>query len=166
MYSIHSCLQGQSLAQNPACEAGIVLHLRENRSALSQDARITFTVLIGLFMAMAIFPALRGELLVPIFSLATMAMLVGALEWHKRSRPAAECLTISGDSLRWSSREAPPVELPLHATYLVREETSPVQLRLFLECRKQRIEIGRCLNLEEKRAVAPLIVRALGEADA
>lgn len=166
MYSIHSCPQGQLLAPNPARETGMVLHLRENRSPLSQDARVTFTVLIGLFMAVAILPALNGKLLVPMFSLGTMALLVGALEWHKRSRPAAEWLTITGDSLCWRSHDAAPVELPLHATRLVCDETSRMQLKLFLVCRQQRIEIGRCLSLEEKRAVAPLIARQLGEAEA
>ncbi|MEN7536249.1 DUF2244 domain-containing protein [Aurantiacibacter flavus] len=166
MYSIHRCPQGQSLAFNTAHAKGIVLHLRENRSSLSQDARITFTVLIGLFMAMAILPALKGELLVPIFALGTTALLLCALDWHKRSRPAAEYLTITGTSLSWSSHDAASVELPLHATRLVREEASPTRFRLFLECRAERIEVGRCLSLMEKRAIAPLIASHLGEAGA
>ena len=166
MYSIHNCPQGQSLASDPAQTEDIVLHLRANRSSLSQEGRATFTVLIGLFMVMAILPALKGEMLVPIFALATMALLVGALDWHRRSSPAAECLTIHGNSLRWTSRHAAPAELPLHATRLVRDESSPIRLRLILECRARRIEIGRCLSLAEKREVAPLIARWLEEAGA
>ena len=46
MYSIHSCLHGQPVAEVSAERAsmsGIDLHLQENRSALSQEARITST---------------------------------------------------------------------------------------------------------------------------
>ena len=166
MYSIHSCPDGQPLAEESvrfAHDAGLVLHLQENRSHLSQDARATFTVLIGLFMAMAILPAINGKMLVPIFSLGTMALLVGALEWHKRSRPAAEWLAIEDGRLRWTSTLADPVDLPAGATRLVQDEAGPACLRLFLENQWQRVEIGRCLSLEEKRAVAPLIARQLGE---
>jgi uncharacterized membrane protein len=144
----------------------MVLHLRENRSSLSQEARVTFTVLIGLFMAMAILPALRGEMLVPAFALGTMALLVGALEWHQRSQPVAEWLAIESDRLRWTSNRHDPVELSTHATRLVQDDTVPARLRLFLESQWYRIEIGSCLSLEEKRAIAPLIARQLGEARA
>ena len=166
MYSILSCPGGQPLAEDSvrsAHDAGLVLHLQENRSHLSQEARTTFTVLIGLFMAMAILPAINGKMLVPVFSLGTMALLVGALEWHKRSRPAAEWLAIEDDRLRWTSNRADPVDLPARATRLVQDETGSACLRLFLQNQWQRVEIGRCLSLEEKRAVAPLIARQLGE---
>lgn len=166
MYSIHSCpgvqpLAGETVRSAP--EAGLVLHLQENRSQLSQEARVTFTVLIGLFMAMAILPAIKGELLVPMFALGTMALLVGAIEWHQRSQPAAEWLAIEDDRLRWTSNRGDPVDLPARATRLVQDEAVPAGLQLFLESQWQRIEIGRCLSLEEKRAVAPLIARQLGE---
>ena len=140
MFSIHSCPGGQPLAEESVRythDADLILHLRENRSQLSHEARATFTVLIGLFMAMAILPAIQGDMLVPIFALGTMALLVGALEWHSRSQPADE--------------------------WLVQDDASSACLRLFLESHWQRIEIGRCLSLEEKRAVAPLIARQLGE---
>ena len=80
MYSIHSCPEGRPFASDATSSAGFVLHLRENRFSLSQNGRVTFTVLIGLFMAMVILPALKGEMLVPIFALSTMALLIGALE--------------------------------------------------------------------------------------
>jgi hypothetical protein len=166
MYSILSCPRGQPLAVESvpsARDAGIILHLRENRSQLSQEARVTFTSLIGLFMAMAILPAIAGEMLVPMFALGTMALLVGALELHRRSRPASEWLAIEDDRLRWTSNRFDPVELPARATRLVLDDVAPAGLRLFLESQWQRIEIGRCLSLEEKRAVAPLIARQLGE---
>lgn len=169
MYSIHGCPGGQPLAEESvrsAPKAGLVLQLRENRSRLSQEARVTFTVLIGLFMAMAILPAIKGEMLVPMFSLGTMALMVGTIEWHQRSQPAAEWLAIEDDRLRWTSNRGDPVDLPARATRLVQDEAGPACLRLFLESHWQRIEIGRCLSLEEKRAVAPLIARQLGEARA
>ena len=166
MFSIHSCPGGQPLAEESVRfthDADLILHLRENRSQLSQEARATFTVLIGLFMAMAILPAIKGDMLVPIFALGTMALLVGALEWHSRSQPDDEWLAIGDDRLRWRSNRCDPVDLPTRATRLVQDDASPACLRLFLENHWQRIEIGRCLSLEEKRAVAPLIARQLGE---
>lgn len=166
MYSIHCRPDGQPVTEESvrtARGAGLILHLRENRSALSQEARVTFTVLIGLFMTMAILPAIKGELLVPMFALGTMALLVGAIEWHKRTQPAAEWLTFENDRLRWTSNRGDPVDLPARATRLVQDEAAPACLRLFLESQWQRIEIGLCLSLEEKRAVAPLIARQLGE---
>ncbi len=169
MYSIHSCPGWQPLAEESvrsAPEAGLVLHLRENRSQLSHEARVTFTVLIGLFMAMAILPAIKGDMLVPVFALGTMALLVGAIEWHQRSQPAAEWLAIEDDRLLWASNRGDPIDLPAQATRLVQDETVPERLRLFLENHWQRAEIGRYLSLEEKRAVAALIARQLGEARA
>ena len=166
MYSIHSCPAGQPLgaeSASPAGSSGLVLHLRENRSSLSQEARTTFTVLIGLFMAMAILPALKGEMLVPIYALGTMTLLVGAIEWHQRSQPADEWLAIEADRLSWRSNRHHPVSMPPGQTRLVQDSATPASLRLFLESRPHRIEIGRCLGLEEKRAVAVLIDRQLKE---
>lgn len=160
MYSIHSCPDGQpnaDLSIRHQCHANLILHLQENRSYLPQEARVAFTALIGLFMAMAILPAIKGELLVPIFALGTMALLVGALDWHGRSNPAGEWLAIENDRLRWTNSHSDPVDLPVRATRLVQDEAVPAHMRLFLETQWQRIEIGRCLSLEEKRAVAALI---------
>ncbi|MFV0644709.1 MAG: DUF2244 domain-containing protein [Sphingomonadaceae bacterium] len=174
MYTIHACPDGRPLADisaqstsaSGADTQGLVLHLQENRSDLSQEARLTFTVLIALFMAGAILPAIKGNMLVPIYALGTMALLVGAIEWHKRSRPAAEWLTIEGNRLRWASDCHEPVDLPVSAARLVQDDAAPARLRLFLESHWQRIEIGRCLSLNEKREVAPLIARHLREAHA
>ncbi len=160
MYSIHSCPDGRpnaDLSIRHQCHANLILHLQENRSYLPQEARVAFTALIGLFMAMAILPAIKGELLVPIFALGTMALLVGALDWHGRSNPAGEWLAIENDRLRWTNSHSDLVELPVRMTRLVEDACAQARLRLFLECGPQRIEIGRCLSLEEKRAVAALI---------
>ena len=164
MYSIHSCPDGQlnaDLSIRHQCHTNLILHLQENRSYLPQEARVAFTALIGLFMAMAILPAIKGELLVPIFALGTMTLLIGAIEWHQRSQPASEWLAIEENRLFWTSNRGDPVDLPVRATRLVQDEAVPARMRLFLETQWQRIEIGRCLSLEEKRAVAVLIPHEL-----
>jgi len=166
MYSIHSCPNGlphAEIAAQRASDTPVILHLSENRSSLSQEARVTFTTLICLFMVMAILPAAKGELLVPIFSLGTMALLLGAIEWHRKKRLDSEWLAIETERLRWRSNSHDTVDFPTRFTRLVKVETTPACLRLFLETRFQRIEIGRCLNLDEKRAVASLIALRLKE---
>lgn len=167
MYALHSCPTGQPDAGNPARHAkqgGLILHLQENRSHLSQDARITFTVLIALFMAMAILPALRGQWLVPGFAIGAMTLLVGVLDWHRRTRPAAEWLALDDGRLLWRSLAHETVEWPLAATRFVIDDAVPSRLRLFLEHRARRIEIATCLGLEERRAVADLITREIAAA--
>lgn len=167
MYAIHSCPAGQPDAGHPAQpshSSGLILHLQENRSHLSQDARVTFTVLIAVFMAMAILPALRGQWLVPAYAIGTMALLVGVLDWHRRKAPAAEWLALDGGRLLWRSLAHETVDWPLAATRFVIDDAVPARLRLFLEHRARRIEIGACLSLDERRAIAPLITRELAAA--
>lgn len=167
MYAIHSCPAGQPDAGHPAQRAeqgGLILHLQENRSHLSQDARVTFTVLIAVFMAMAILPALRGQWLVPGFAIGTMALLVGVLDWHRRTRPATEWLALDGGRLLWRSLAHETVEWPLVGTRFVIDDAVPARLRLFLEHRARRIEIATCLGLDERRAVADLIASELAAA--
>ncbi|MCX9146018.1 DUF2244 domain-containing protein [Erythrobacter sp. WG] len=167
MYAIHSCLAGQPDGGIPAQRArqgGLILHLQENRSHLSRDARVTFTVLIAVFMAMAILPALRGQWLVPGFAIGSMALLVGVLDWHRRTRPAAEWLALDQGRLLWRSLAHETVEWPIFGTRFVIDDAVPARLRLFLEHRARRIEIATCLGLEERRAVADLITRELAAA--
>ena len=167
MYAIHSCPAGQPDAGHPARSAhpgGLILHLQENRSHLSQDARVTFTVLIAVFMAMAILPALRGQWLIPAFAIGAMALLVGVLDWHRRTRPAAEWLALDQGRLLWRSLAHDTIEWPLAATRFVIDDAVPARLRLFLEHRARRIEIATCLGHEERRAVADLITRELAAA--
>jgi uncharacterized membrane protein len=167
MYAILDCPTGQHQAGQPAQLApprGLILHLQENRSHLSQDARVTFTVLIGVFMAMAILPALRGQWLVPAYAIGTMALLVGVLDWHRRKAPAAEWLALEHGKVLWRSLAHATVEWPLASTRFVIDDAAPARLRLFLEHRARRIEIGACLSLEERRAVADLISRELSAA--
>lgn len=167
MYAIHSCPAGRPDAGHPARPAeqgGLILHLQENRSHLSQDARATFTVLIAVFMAMAILPALRGQWLVPAFAIVSMALLVGVLDWHRRTQPAAEWLALDQGRLLWRSLAHETIEWPLAATRFVIDVSVPAHLRLFLEHRTRRIEIATCLGLDERRAVADLITRELAAA--
>ncbi len=55
------CPAGQPQANRTAASRAVVVHLQEHLSHLSHDARVTFTKLIAMFMAMAIVPALRGR---------------------------------------------------------------------------------------------------------
>lgn len=167
MYAIHSCPPGRPDAGHPARlaeQGGLILHLQENRSHLSQDARVTFTVLIAMFMAMAILPALRGQWLVPAFAIGAMTLLVAVLDWHRHTRPAAEWLALDEGWLLWRSLVHETVEWPLAATRFVIDDAAPSRLRLFLEHRACRIEIATCLGFEERRAVADLITRELAAA--
>lgn len=167
MYAIHSCPAGQPDAGHPARSAhpsGLILHLQENRSHLSQDARVTFIVLIAVFMAMAILPALRGQWLVPAYAIGAMALLVGLLDWHRWTKPATEWLALDDGRLLWRSLAHDTVEWPLAATRFVIDDAVPARLRLFLEHRARRIEIATCLGLEERREVADLITRELATA--
>jgi uncharacterized membrane protein len=167
MYAIHSCPAGQPDAGHPARSAhpgGLILHLQEHRSHLSQDARVTFTVLIAVFMAIAILPALHGQWLVPACVIGTMALLVGVLDWHRRTQPAAEWLAIEQGRVRWRSLKHETVEWPLVGTRLIADNSKPARLRLWLTHRERSVEIGACLSLEERRAIVPLINRELAAA--
>jgi uncharacterized membrane protein len=167
MYAITDCPAGQPQADQaaaPAAARAVLVHLKEHRSHLSEDARVTFTVLIALFMAMAIVPALHGQWLVPSYAIGTMALLVGVLDWHRRKQPAAEWLAIEQGRVRWRSLAHETVEWPLIGTRLIADDSRPARLRLWLTHREQSVEIGTCLSLEERRAIAPLITRELAEA--
>lgn len=167
MYAITDCPEGQSQADSTAAHASpraVLVHLQEHRSHLSEDARVTFTVLIAVFMAMAILPALRGQWLVPAYAIGTMALLVGVLDWHRRTQPAAEWLAIEHSRVRWRSLKHDTIEWPLIGTRLIADDTAPARLRLWLTHREHSVEIGTCLSLEERRAIAPLIASELAAA--
>jgi uncharacterized membrane protein len=167
MYMISDCPDGRQTADNASPQTvakPLIFHLAENRSHLSQDARVTFTVLIVVFMMMAILPALRGQWLVPAYAIGTMGLLVGVLEWHRRTQPAREWLAIEDGRLFWRSLKHPTVEWPVADTRLVMDDAVPARLRLLLTHRDRAIEIATCLGLEEKRAVGPLIARELAAA--
>jgi len=167
MYAITDCPTGQPQADRTAAHAApraVLVHLQEHRSHLSQEARVTFTVLIAVLMAMAILPALRGQWLVPAYAIGTMALLVGVLDWHRRTQPAAEWLAIEQGRVRWRSLAHDTIEWPLIGTRLIADDSRPARLRLWLTHREHSVEIGTCLSLEERRAIAPLITRELAAA--
>jgi uncharacterized membrane protein len=142
----------------------LILHMQENRSHLSQDARICFSVIGLLFMVTSIGPALHGHWLVPAFSILAMAALTFALERHSKSMPAQETLELADGRVRNRDSSGRQIELPTLWMHLAAEGRSPSNLRLFLRGRDGSIEFGRCLSLDERRAVAPLVAAALAQA--
>lgn len=139
----------------------LVLMMQENRSHLSRDARICFSVIGFLFMVTSIAPALKGHWLVPLFSIGAMALLTFALEWHARSSPARERLELSDGRVRHSDSRGRVIEYPSFWMRVSPEGKGPSDLRLFLRSRDGAFEFGRCLSLEERREVAPLVEAAL-----
>lgn len=143
--------------------AGLVLHMRENRSHLSEPARQTFAVLGAMLMALSILPALSGHWLVPAYCLMTMGALVFALEYHARSKPAGEVLEIAHGTIRHRDAEGNATHMPCLFAKLDAQAPTPSSLRLILRSPKASVEIGRCLGLEERQALIPLIASALSQ---
>ena len=141
----------------------LILHMQENRSRLTQDARVCFSVIALLFMVTSIGPAFHGHWLVPVFSILAMAGLTFALERHGKSRPASETLELTEGRVRHRDSAGRLVELPAIWMRLATEGRSPSDLRLFLRGRDGAIEFGRCLSLDERRAVVPLVAAALAQ---
>ena len=142
----------------------LILHMQENRSHLSQEARACFSVIALLFMVTSIVPALHGQWLVPAFSILGLAGLTFALERHGNSRPASETLELADGRVRHRDSSGRTVEYPAFWMRLAAEGRSPSDLRLYLRCRDGVIEFGRCLSLDERREIAPLVAAALAEA--
>lgn len=142
----------------------LVLHMRENRSHLTQEARVCFSVIALLFMVTSLGPAMKGHWLVPAFSLLAMAGLTFALERHAKSQPACETLELDDGRVRHRDSAGRTVEYPAYWMRLAAEGRSAAELRLFLRSRDGAIEFGRCLNLEEKREVVLLVAAALVDA--
>lgn len=159
MFTISEARDG-AYAPAALADAPITVTMRANRSSLSDEARTTLTALIGLAMAAAILPALRGHYLVPVYVLATMAFLVGALEWHKRSVVAEEHLALDAKAAVLTTSDGIATALPRATTELV-EVAGPSRLTLFLRSHWGSVEIARCLSLEGKRELAPLLSHAL-----
>lgn len=139
----------------------LILHMRENRSYLTPEARACFAVIALLFMVTSIGPAVRGYWLVPAFSILAMAGLTFALERHVKSRPASETLELADGRVLHRDSAGRQVELPAFWMKLAVEARNPFDLRLVLRGRDGSIEFGRCLSLDERREVAPLVDAAL-----
>lgn len=142
----------------------IVLHMQENRSDLSLEARISFSAIALLFMVTSIGPALQGHWLVPAFSILAMAALTFAVERHGKSMPAQETLELADGLIRHRDGTGRQIEVPAFWMRMAVEARNPSDLRLFLRGRDGSIEFGRCLSLDERRAVAPLVAAALAQA--
>lgn len=143
--------------------AGLVLHMRENRSHLSEPARRTFAVLGAVMMALAILPALSGHWLVPVFCLMAMGGLVFALESHARATLAGEMLEIADGTIHHRDAQGLATHIPVLFAKLDAQAPTPSSLRLILRSPKASVEIGRCLGLDERRALIPLIAAALAQ---
>jgi uncharacterized membrane protein len=115
-------------------------------------------------MVTSIGPALHGHWLVPVFSILAMAALTVGLERHAKSKPAQEMLELGDGRVRHRDSSGHQIELPAFRMQLAAEGRSPSELRLFLRGRDGSIEFGRCLSLDERRAVVPLVAAALAQA--
>ncbi|GGZ10343.1 DUF2244 domain-containing protein [Novosphingobium colocasiae] len=157
--------QPEKLAEAPerAHPKPLILHMQENRSHLTQEARVCFSVIAVLFIVTSIGPALHGYWLVPVCSILAMAGLTFALERHGKSRPASETLELAEGRVRHRDSAGQQVELPAFWMRLAAEGRGPTDLRLFLRGRDGSIEFGRCLSLDERRAVVPLVAAALAQ---
>jgi uncharacterized membrane protein len=141
----------------------LVLRMRENRSCLSNDGRKAIAALAVVFMAMTLTFALRGLWFIPLFSMAAVAALIFAVDRHARRQATSEVLELSRSRARHRDRQGRVVELPSAWLRLKAEHPTPSELRLFLRAGDRRIEFGRCLSLDEKRAVIPIVAAALAE---
>ena len=69
----------------------LILQMQANRSHLTQDARVCFSVIALLFLVTAIGPALHGYWLVPAFSILAMAALTFG---NRCSGPTGGCALV------------------------------------------------------------------------
>ncbi len=145
-------------------ERSFVLLMRENRSTLGSHERQTIAILGTCLTILAVLPALKGYWLVPVFSLGVLALLVFALDRHRQSAPASETLELGQGKVVLRRSRQMPIELSPWGTQFAADQRSPANLRLFLRHRQHSIEIGACLSLEEREAIAPIIAAALAQA--
>ncbi len=147
--------------QGGARHPDLVVHMRQNRSHLPQEARVALTVLTTLFLFTSIAPAFRGQLLVPIYSLVVMGALLVALEWHERSVQYAETLQLGASEARYSDNKGRSALFPVRWLQLQQKSANPSDLRLVLVDRLNRLEFGNSLSLDERRALATIIQAVL-----
>ena len=141
----------------------VILHMRENRSHLPEAGRQTLAVMVFTLMVLTILPALHGHWLVPLYSLAMLAALTFALERHGKTPLRCEVLEFLPGRVRHRGADGQTTELPSLFLRLSAEERRPFDCRLFLRTRDRSLEIGLCLAVEERRAMAPLIAAALDQ---
>lgn len=137
------------------------LHMQQNRSAFPESGRGMLVALLSLCMAATIIPAVKGYYLVPIAVLLAMAALVLALEYFQRQPVPSETIEIGFEQLRFRDHRGNKIELPSYWTRIEQIRRGPYNLRLILRCRERGLEIGGCLNIEERAEVGQIISAAL-----
>ena len=142
-------------------EPGIVLHMQQNRSSIPDEGRSALSVIVTLFMLTSVLPALRGNLLVPLFSIGVMALLVWALEFHRKAPPYSEQLELADGELRYADSSGRTFAIPSYWARFELEQRTPTDVRLHLRSRDRQFEFGKSLNLEERLAIGPVIEQAL-----
>jgi uncharacterized membrane protein len=126
--------------------------------------RSAFAALAFLLLILSIVPFIHGYWLVPAFSLAAVAALTFALERHQKQAAPAETLEVGPGRLRHADSRGRVTECEGPWLSFRVEAPTPSALRLLVRTAADVVEIGRCLSLDERRAVAPVIAAALDAA--
>lgn len=139
------------------------LHMQANRSSLPFP---THYVVVAAGTALALlsirFMAL-GAWPVAIFSLIDIGLLAGALHVFARRSPPTEQLSLRDGEVVWRASDGREIAMLAYWTKLEAEERAPLDLTLWLRFREDRHQVGQCLSLDERREVAGLIGKALGD---
>lgn len=142
----------------------LAFQMRENRSPLTQQQSLCITAIAVMMMVASLLPAIRGFWPTALFMLLATGGTVFALERHRPSRPASETLELEDGRVRHVDGLGRQRELTAYWVTFSAEARTPYDLRLLLRSREGTIEFGRCLSVEERRAIAPLIAQALAHA--
>jgi len=142
----------------------LLLRMQENRSALDVVARRIVAGLGCFAIVISLGPAVHGQWVVSLFSLLALGGLTLALDRHGRRPPAEERLEVGDGRVRHRDSSGRLTDLSVYWLRLAAEGRSSADLRLVLRGRGRSLEIGRCLSLDERRDVAPVVIAALRQA--
>lgn len=157
--SVEADLRPSKVSSDPA--DGFDLLMQQNRSTFTQEARLALAVLVTLFMVTAILPFVRGQFLVAFYSLGVLALLVWALDHHRKTPPLTERLMLSQGEIHYWNNQGRRFTLPSYWIRFEAHRPTPADVRLVLRTRDKRFEVGNSLSIDERNAVAPLIELAL-----
>lgn len=139
------------------------LHMQANRSSLPFPthyvvvaAGIVLALLSIRFVALGAWP-------VAIFSLIDIGLLAGAFHIFARRSPPTERLSLRDGEVVWCASDGREIAMPAYWAKFEAEERAPLDLTLWLRFRQDRHQAGQCLSLDERREVAGLIHKALGD---
>lgn len=149
---------------NSAQSRGFELRMAQNRSAFPEEGRIAVSVLAVTVMFASCAPLRHGLWPIPVLVVATFAILIWCLESHKASPAPSEHLRIADGVLIYRAATGKERQMVAQWARVEGSEQSHSDLRITLSERQRSFEIARCLNLDEKRAVLPLILEALASA--